>query len=254
MKRMIFAAALSIPWLLAAEEAVTGRWMIDGSPLPDRVQLTLHWSRGSGGSTNSFPIPITQLRGLDRRQMDSPEGATLRFEIARDAGTLACEGYFKHGNGAGVFTFSPDATFVSDMRGLGYSGLSQEQIFSMAVHDVSRAYVRGLRSLELSNVPADELIAMRIHNVTLEYIRELQSLGYAKLEPDQLVTMRIHGVETDFIRALNQLGYRAVSPDELVTMRIHGVTPDYIRNLRHHGMNSLSIDQLVSLRIHGIVD
>jgi hypothetical protein len=286
MNRLIVtvaAASLSLMWPAPAEEAITGQWMIDPTPLPDQIELTLHRSNHPFGShTNSSSFPVNQLKGLSRAQRDSPGGLTARFEIARDAGTLACEGYFKQGHGAGQFTFSPDASFISDMRGLGYSNLSQEQVYSMAVHDVTRKYVRDLRSLGVANA-SDDLITMRIHNVTIEYIKELQSLGYAKLQTDQLVTMRIHGVETEFIRELNQLGYRSVPTDELVTlrihdattefikqlkalgydhpsidqlvtMRIHGVTPAYIQHLHTRGMNSLSIDQLVGLRIHGITD
>ena len=268
---------------LAADKPITGQWMIDSTELPDQVQLTLHRSSsGHGGSTNSSPIPLRQLNGLTRAQMDDANGATVHFEIIRDAGVLACEGYFKRSNGAGSFTFSADPGFISEMRSLGYTGLSDEQVFSMAVHDVSREYVRELRALGLKP-SADELITMRIHTVTIEYIKDLQSLGHDKLQPDQLVTMRIHGVEPGFIRELNQLGYRSVSADELVTMRIHeattdfirklrslgyehptidqlvtmrihGVTPDYIQKLNARGMKGLSIDQLVSLRIHGIVD
>ena len=270
------------PCAFCAEEPIHGQWMIDSTPLPEHVQLTLHRStRGSGSSTNSNTFPLSQLKGLSRAQIDSPDGSAVRFEIARDAGTFQCEGYFKHGNGAGAFTFSADPGFNLDMRSLGYANLNPELVFSMAVHDVSREYVRELRSLGL-NPSADNLVAMRIHNVTTEYVKELQALGYSHLQPDQLVTMRIHGVETDFIRDLNKLGYRSVSTDELVTMRIHdattefirqlktlgydpsidqlvtmrihGVTPEYIQKLRGQGMKGLSIDQLVSLKIHGIAD
>jgi hypothetical protein len=249
------AAGLSLMWVAPAEEAITGQWMIDPTPLPDQVQLTLHRSnRQFSSHTNSSSFPVNQFKGLGRAQMDSPDGLTVRFELARDAGTLACEGYFKQGHGAGHFTFSQDTTFISDMRALGYSNLSQEQVFSMAVHDVTRKYVRDLRSLGVAGASADDLITMRIHNVTIEYIKELQSMGYAKLQPDQLVTMRIHDATTGFIKQLKALGYDHPSIDQLVTMRIHGVTPAYIQNLHTRGMKSLSIDQLVSLRIHGITD
>jgi hypothetical protein len=285
MNRMSVVSVLVIAaWSSAvlAAEAIRGQWMIDRASLPDRIQLTLHRSNAEGSShTNSSPFPLSQLKGLSRPDMDSPTGSTVRFEIVRDAGTLACEGYFKQGSGAGAFTFSPDPGFITDMRALGYSGLSQEQVFAMAVHDVTRVYVRELRSLGVK-ASADDLISMRIHNVTVEYIKELQSLGYGKLQPDHLVTMRIHGVEPDFIRELNKLGYRSVSTDELVTMRIHGattefirqikalgfdpsvdqlvtmrihgVTPEFIQKLRAQGLKGLSIDQLVNLRIHGIAD
>lgn len=278
---LIFLAG--ILWVVRAQEAITGQWMIDRTPAADQVQLTLHRSARGGSHTNSSGFPAGQLKGLTRAQMDSPDGSTVHFQIVRDAGSLQCEGYFKKGNGAGAFTFAPDPNFVSEMRALGYPHLSPEQVFSMAIQNVSLDYVRALKSLGVANAAADDLITMRIHDVTIEYVKDLQSLGYGKLKPDQLVTFRIHGVETCFIRELNQLGYRSVSPDELVTMRIHDattdfikalktlgyehpsidqlvtmrihdVTPEYIQKLRGQGIKRLSIDQLVSLRIHGIAD
>ena len=279
-------AVAGIIFIAYAQESapITGQWIIDGIGVPDQVQLTLHRSIGkSGSSTNSSSFPVKGFLGLSRAQMDSPEGVMVRFQMVRDAGTLACEGYFKRGNGAGTFTFSQDPNFISEMRKMAYTGLNSEMLFAMAAHNVSLDYVRGLRSLKAAPSLADDLISMRIRGVTIEYIQELQALGYSNLKADELVTMRIHGVTTDFIRELNQLGYGSVPADELVTMRIHGastdfikelkslgyahptvdqlvtmrihgVNPDFIHRLQARGMKNLSIDQMVNLRIHGIVD
>jgi hypothetical protein len=240
--------------VFAQESApITGQWIIDGIGVPDQVQLTLHRSIGkSGSSTNSSGFPVKGFLGLSRSQIDSPEGVMVRFQMVRDAGTLACEGYFKRGNGAGTFTFSQDPNFISEMRKMGYTGLNPEMLFSMAAHNVSLDYVRGLRSLKAAPSSADDLISMRIHGVSIEYIQELQSLGYRNLKADELVTMRIHGVTTDFIRELNQLGYGSVPADELVTMRIHGATTDFIKELKSLGYAHPTIDQLVTMRIHGV--
>jgi hypothetical protein len=279
------AAAGVILIAFAQESApITGQWMIDGIGVPDQLQLTLHRSMGkSGSSTNFSSYPVNGFLGLTRAQMDSPEGVMVRFQMVRDAGTLACEGYFKRGNGAGTFTFSSDPGFIAEMRKLRYAGLDPEMLFSMAAHDVSLEYVRSLRSLKAAPTSADDLISMRIHGVSIEYIQELQSLGYRNLKADELVTMRIHGVTTEFVRDLSQLGYGLVPADELVTMRIHGastsfikelkslgydhptidqlvtmrihgVSPDFIHRLQERGMKNLTIDQMVNLRIHGIVD
>lgn len=249
-----YIAAGFILVAVAQEPApITGQWIIDNAGIPDQVQLTLHRSIGkSGSSTNSSGYPIKGLVGLTRAQMDSTEGMMVHFQMARDAGTLACEGYFKRGNGAGTFTFSADPAFVVEMRKLAYTGFDPEMQFSMATHDVSLDYVRRLRTLKAAPSSADELISMRIHGVSIEYIQELQTLGYRNLKSDELVTMRIHGVTTEFIRDLNQLGYGSVPADELVTMRIHGVTTDFIRELKTLGYNHPTIDQLVTMRIHGV--
>jgi hypothetical protein len=273
----LLAAALAAH----AAETLTGRWMIDTVPGADPVQLTLHRGDGRWTSTSSFSIAPSSLRGLTRTQIDSAAGQTVRFEIARDAGTLNCEGYFKAGNGAGAFSFAANPSFISEMRSLGYDGLSTETVYSMAMHDLGPKYVRELKALGLNRLSIDDLTSMRIHGVTPEYIRALRDLGYSSLDADQLVSMRIHGVEVEFVRDLKNMGYHPTTDelvslrihgattdfvkqikdlgygptlDQLVTMRIHGVTPEYIHDMRARGLKNLSIDQLVNLKIHGISD
>jgi hypothetical protein len=263
--------------------AITGQWMIEPGDRAGTVQLTLQRNDGSRRHhmSSSDVVLSSQVRGLDWKQARSTSGAAMRFHIQRDAGSFACEGWFRAGKGSGHFSFAPSAAFVSDMRALGHGGLSSEQIFTLAVHDVTRAYVRELARLGYRRLPYEKLIAMHIHGVSPAYIRELAALGHRNLDADQLVAMRIHGVSAQAIRQFAQLGYRrldeqqlvamrihGVSPelvrelgaegyrripaDQLVAMRIHGVSPDFIRRLRKRGYDKLSIDELISLRIHGV--
>ena len=97
--KMISAVAIAggLLWALSAQQAapISGQWIIDRIDVPGQVLLTLHRSfRKSGSSTNSSGFPASSLKGLSGAQMESVEGSRVRFEIVRDAGTLACEGYF----------------------------------------------------------------------------------------------------------------------------------------------------------------
>jgi hypothetical protein len=126
---LLALSALTLAYAVPSDETITGQWIIDQSqtdqaPAGGKVQLTLHRSSDHSQMTSSSALPLDQLRGLSGQQMESPSGGTVHFEIAREAGTLGCEGYFRSGNGAGAFTFSPNAKFVSEMRSLGYNGLS----------------------------------------------------------------------------------------------------------------------------------
>jgi len=238
-----------------AQEAgpITGQWTVSGALADSQVQLTIQRGGPGRNMSSSSPIALSQLRGLTRAQLDS-SGSSARFELLRDAGTLQFAGYLQNGGGGGAFTFTPYPRFAADMQALGYGGLSEEKVFTMAVHDVSAAYVRDMNALGIHPDSADQLIPMRIHNVTVDFARELRGLGYADLAADKLVTLRIHGVTTDFIKEVDTLGYHHPSLDQLVTMRIHGITPEYIRKTRSLGLANLTIDQLVSVKIHGVVD
>ena len=230
-------------------ESISGQWTIGTLPVAGSVELTLHRTTAGSDMSSSSQLAIDQLRNLSAAQINS-EGSTVHFQIARDAGTLECDGYFKLGLGGGTFTFAPSGTFVSRMGTLGYTGLDTETIFRMAVHDVSTSWIQELRKLGYDRISADELIRMRIHNVTTDYIRALQKLGYSNLSPDELVTMRIHGVGLDFVEQMKDLGFRP-STDDLVRMCIHGVTVDYVRSMKSLGYDP-TIDELVAMRIHGV--
>src|SRR5262250_2363660 len=91
----------------------------------------------------SSSILLSQLRGLTAAEMRA-DGGMARFEIVRDAGTLQCEGLFKNGRGSGTFVFKPNQNYVSEMRSLGYDNLSDDGMFSLALHDVRLDFVRGL--------------------------------------------------------------------------------------------------------------
>lgn len=185
----VLAAALMAP----AAESITGRWMVDSRADAGQVQLTLHRGDAHSNSTSSSPIPIGNLRGLTRTQIDAATGQTIHFEVVREAGTFTCEGYFKAGSGAGTFSFAANPSFIADMRSLGYAGLTSEDLYSMAVHDIGVKFVRDLKNLGY-HATADDLITMRIHGVTIEYIHDLRSKGLKDLSIDQLVSLKIHGI------------------------------------------------------------
>jgi hypothetical protein len=230
-------AACTVGYIVVAQNGATisGQWTIGGLVARDNaqalVQLTIRRSEGNSNMSSSSPVPLSQLRGLTRAQLDSP-GVTLRFELVRDAGTFSFEGYVQRGGGGGAFTFSPNPNFAGEMRSLGFPITSGEQQFVMAVHDASTAYVRDLQALGVRPASTDQLVTMRIHNVATEYVKDLRALGYTNLNPDQLVTMRIHNVTAEFARELNGLGYNSVPPDQLVTMRIHGATTEFKKKWR----------------------
>jgi hypothetical protein len=105
----------------------------------------------------------------------------------RDAGRFFFEGSFRRGEGAGHFTFTPRPEFVAAMQQLGYPGLGDEKIYSMAVLDVSRAFVKQLDALGYSRLDLDELLSLRIHGADQTFIRAMKALGYDHLAADELV-------------------------------------------------------------------
>ena len=67
--------------------------------------------------------------------------------MRREAGTLAFEGSFRDGRGAGLFTFAPRAAYTAEMRSLGFNDdLDLWRRYQLAVHDVGPRYIRDLKT------------------------------------------------------------------------------------------------------------
>jgi hypothetical protein len=279
-KRCVWSVLiLVLTFAFAAEAAdVTGSWAIQDLQIANKVQLSLNVIQGGRGSFNSSSaFDVFQFRGLTPAQMATPIGTMARFELVREAGTFAFEGYFKAGNGAGTFLFRSDPGFVPAMRAQGFLDVDESRIFSMAVHDVGPRFASEIRAAGITPSTAAKLLTMRIHGVSLDFIRDIQRAGYKPEEEDlikmrihrvtpefanevrrmygsasieHLVKMQIHRVDLDFAGEVRQM-FPTASIDDLVRLRIHRVTMDYIRNIQSRSRD-ISLDQLVRLKIRGI--
>jgi hypothetical protein len=233
----------------AAFAAEEGSWTLTRAEEAGMVHFTVIQRQRGGTSNSGSEWPVSAFERLD---LATRAHHDVTFTIARDAGRFDCEGYLADGEGAGVFTFTPDPAFTRAMSDLGFRGIDEDEQFAMALHDVSLEFARQMQSENLTELDADKLVAFRIFDVSQEFIRELRRAGLAATDADSLVAFRIHGVSPAFIAELERLGYANVDGDDLVAMRIHGVTPEYISDMQSRGLKNLSVEKLVALRIHGI--
>lgn len=207
--------------LLSAAATLNGEWTLSRSDTAGKVRFTIESTRDAEHSfSSSSDWNTSDFSGLD---LSTPDKHDVHFTIHRDAGDIECEGFMRDGQGAGLFTFRANPQYTQQMAALGFSGISDDQQFSFALHDVSLAYAREMKDAGVQDLDARQLIAFRIHRVSVEYVRALAQLGYANPPARQLIALRIHGV-----------------------------TPEYIQKLRAHGMQNLTLQQLVKLRIFGI--
>ncbi len=231
---------------------------VDASPLRGtwhlsnddrRVQLELSYDQSHYGHTMS----IEEFRGLSAADLNTSTEAPAKFQLVREAGTFDFSGTFAGGDGVGRFNFTPDPSYTSRLRSLGVSSdeLTDERLFSLAVIDVSSAFIREMQSLGYRE-SLDRYVAFRIHGATPDFVRQMQSLGYNNLSSDRIVAFRIHGVTPDYVRELKASGYENIESDQLIAFRIHGVTPQFAKDLRDMGVRDLSADRLVAMRIHGV--
>lgn len=274
----------------AQSERFEGQWLVEYRTDEGKISLALRFEESRVGADGSIhrsnwnttrDVAPEALQGLTREQAFSASGTNVRFELRRDAGTFACEGWFRQGNGSGHFNFIPDPGFAAELarRGVGTPDARQlfrlamaevglalldelksagypqpdiDQLVRMGEHGVRADYVRGLKDLGYRLGTIESLVRMRDHGVTLEYIGELRGAGFDQLPAEVLVRTRDHGVTPSFIREIRAAGFDVDSLEGLIRVRDHGVGSEFIKELRREGYDSLTLEQLIRTRDHGV--
>jgi len=283
MKQLLFALCLAGAAQPSGTATVQGTWRADAGN---------YWTRND----NERWVSIQMTYGDHQSGMGIPErdvppladgraDGALHFTLQRDAGTLDFTGRSAFGFASGDFRFVPNPDFAPGMAKLGVPGLTNDDVWRSAIHDVSRKFaqdvrqqgagrsegrldidelvqmkihgvtpefISAMRDLGYKDLPISKLVEMRIHGITPDFVKDWSGLGYKNLDVDDLVKMKIHGVTTTMVKELNDLGYKDLAISDLVKMRIHGVTPDYIKRMRDAGYGGVKVNKLVEFRIHGV--
>lgn len=283
MKRILWIASLILFAATTASADLHGSWTASAGTDPEKPgRLHLNIARGHDNHFGNT-MNIADFTGLTEAQVNSGAAVPVQFQLARDAGTVAFEGSFKNGDGAGQWTFAPSRGYVASIRALGvdfddgktddddllaYALLdvstsyiksmmaigyrqSMDKYMSMRIFKVTPEYVAEMRDLGYDHISADDLISTRIHKVTPDYIRQMRAAGW-KLSLDELVATRIHKATPEFAEEMRKLGYDHLEYDDLIAFRIHKVTPEFIKDLRELGYDHVSADDLVAMRIHRV--
>lgn len=271
----------------AAYADIDGAWTAaSDEKRPDRIYINLTQGRHHN---MGMTMRISDFTALSRAQMDAPTMTPVTFELRREAGNATFEGTFRKGKGAGQFTFTGNRDYINAVRALGVpfdleskrkhrDRSEEEELFSLALHDVSTAFIKQMQA-EGFKVSLEKYLTMRIFDITPEYIREMRSLGYKDIDDEELVSSKIHKVTPAYIREMRAAGWdlsldelqsssiHGATPafaaemkklgysldfDDLVSFRIHKVTPEFINELRDLGYTRVSADDLVSMRIHKV--
>jgi len=242
-------AVHSIP----AQSTLTGQWTAElNRNRPGEIQLTYHRrSEGGGFSMSGGTVPLGELQGLTAEAALSAR-ENVNFNVVRQAGTFACEGYFREGKGAGFWTFTPSQSFVSAMRERGYDNLTDEDLLRAALHKLTTNFIEDLKSAGYDRLAFTQLLRASSHGVTAEFIREMQSAGYQDLSMEELVRARNHNVDSRYVKEVRAMGFDKQPLEKLIRLRNHDITPDFINRMRSAGFDGLSIEQLIRLKNHDI--
>ena len=273
----VIAGAVILEVLIAPGTARSGQeWKLSSAGAPGRVHLTMERSRPGSREVTGSDVPLANFRGFTLDMLGHSGPAKLTY--VQDAANIECEGRFAWGRGSGSFTLTPNAAFVSELNRLGFAAPREDELFLMAIANVSLDFVGEVRSADIASSLRD-LLDMAAHGVDSKYIHEVNRTGYRDLRAQDYIELRDHGVESRFLEELKQAGYQLrtsqvielkdhggdskymrslaaydLHPDamELVALRDHGVTPEFLRGFRDAGYGALPADRTIELKDHGV--
>ena len=256
MIRSILAVALlaALPQLASAgADTVTGSWTASRSEKHED-ELDFSLTRAHKRENNGTQFRLVDFTGLTAAQVGSTSAVDVRFEMRREAGTIAFEGAFRNGEGAGTFAFDPNEEFPKALARLGVElGKKHDpddELFTLALFDVSSAFIQSMQAIGYDE-PLEKYIAFRIFAVDPAYVRDMASVGFDHLSADKIVETRIHGATPDYLREMRRSG-QDLPLDKYIESRIFQVTPEFAAEMKRAGYPDLDRDVLVQFRIHGV--
>ena len=237
----------------AADSVFTGAWTAELSrSKPDKIQFTFHNNSSQGNfSMSSDSLAFAELQGLTREAALSAK-SEVNFSIVREAGTFACEGFFKEGKGAGFWTLTPNPNFVAAMRGRGYDNLKDEDLRRAAFNDLKVKYIDDLKSAGYDRLEFNVLSRAASHNITTQFIGELRSAGFENLTMEQLIRAQNHDINAEYIKEVRAMGFDKQPLETLIRLRNHKITREFIDQMRTAGFENLAPEQLIRLKNHAI--
>jgi hypothetical protein len=279
--------ALAFVTVAATAQAQTLRaWFVQANVERTSAEFRIEYRKHDGGGDSEHSDEHTvalgdagPLRGLPVDALFS-SGSRVHFTVARDAGSLVCDGWAKDGNASGEFTVALNPAFARELerrgigtptaeqqerfvyqdvgyalldalRDYGYERPSLEQLSRLANHGVTPSYLRGMHTAGFTTHSIDEIVRARDHGVDPKDVQALRATGVAGSLAD-FIRARDHGVDAEEARAFGALGYPHLTLEDLIRLRDHGVTADYVRRLESRGYAKLTVEDLIRLRDHGV--
>ena len=237
-----------------AQKTLQGQWLAQydrAKPNEIYFMFQRRSSDGDGYSMNGDNLPVAQLQGLTTDSIFSAK-TEVNFNIVREAGTFACEGYFTNGKGTGFWTLTPSEKFISGMRSRGYDNLSESDLLRSAMNNLTIGLVEDLKSAGYDRLTFNELMRANNHEINSEYIREVKAMGFERQPLDMLIRMRNHDINARFINEMKSAGFENLTINNLIRLQNHEITAAFVNDLKAEGFSDISPDTAIRLKNHNI--
>lgn len=250
--RLFRTALLCVVIATPAVAQMHGAWTAT-SDSPNRVHLFL-----TTGQWMQFgqSFDLAQI-GLSPSIVNSTTSTPSTIRLDRDAGTLVLEGTFKNGDGAGQFTFTPNRRYLEAVRSMGVANdlasdrSEAEQLFTLAVNDLSLAYIRSIRTV-FSDATLRDLRRARSAGLTPDYVASMRRAGIEINSVHDAARLAAVEVTPDYIRSLRDAGVDVHDAHDAMRLRAVNVTPQFVAELAAAGYKNLSVRELTRAAASGV--
>jgi hypothetical protein len=185
-------------YVIVAQTVLSGDWTASTKDeKPDHIQLSFEMRTEKGGRNNhGSSFAYSDLAGLSR---DQAQNGKVSFSLAREAGTIACEGTFVNGKGSGTFQFTPNYGFADAMRTRGFDFAKSSKhgnsdlemrLFTATTLNVTTAFADDLKSANFGPLDVDDLFKAVIFKITPQFMSEMRATGFPDLGMEELVKAR----------------------------------------------------------------
>ena len=217
-----------------------------------RIQLSFTRRTEKGGySQNGNSYKLADLQGLPSGLLAATK-TDVSFRLAREAGTITCEGFFQNGRGAGLWTFTPNASFAASMASRGFGNLTEEDMLRATFHSLTVRFADEIKAAGYDQLTYAQLSRAASHGISLDYVRELKNSGFDNLTMDNVIRASNHDISAAYVKEVAAMGFGSQPLDSVIRLKNHDISPAYISELKAAGFENLTLDEVIRLKNHDI--
>lgn len=131
---------------------------------------------------------------------------------------------------------------------MGYTGLEHSDLRQLRRDGVTATYISNIRALGYTDLTLDQAVSLAKSDVSTAFMAMMIELGY-ELSIPEILTLRSAGVTAHFTSNLHDLGYTDVTIDQLIRLRRIGVTISMIQRLRAERGDDITLEEIIRHRI-----
>lgn len=136
----------------------------------------------------------------------------------------------------------------SRMVEMGYAGLNHDDLTELRNEGVTATYISNVRGLGFTDLTVNEAVQLANADASSAFMAMMIELGY-DLSVEDFVRLRQAGVTANYTSRVHDLGYRDVTVDQLVRMQRIGLSTSLIERLHQERGEDVELEEIIRYRI-----